>query len=48
MASITTIQTCKQLDPKEDWLTDLDAEVYETTLTLGNLTKIECKEIRQR
>ena len=43
MASITTIQTCKQLDPKEDWLTDLDAEVYETTLTLGNLTKIKNK-----
>ena len=43
MAFVTTIQTCKQLDPKEDWLTDLDVEVYETTLTLGNFTKIKNK-----
>ena len=43
MDSITTIQMCKQLDPKEEWITDLDAEVYETTLTLGNLTEITNK-----
>ena len=43
MASIATIQTCKQLEPKEEWLTDLDAKVCETTLTLGNLTEIKNK-----
>ena len=43
IASITTIQTCKKLDPKEDSLTDLDEEVYESTLTFGNLTEIKKK-----
>ena len=37
------IQTCKQLDPKEEWLVDLGAEIYETTLTLGNLIEIKNK-----
>jgi hypothetical protein len=41
MASTAIIQTCKQLNPKEEWLTDLDEEVYETTLTLGNLIEIK-------
>ena len=41
MASTTIIQTCKKLDPKEEWLVDLDAEIYETNLTLGNLTRIK-------
>ena len=43
MASVATTQTCKKLDPKEYWLTDLDAEVYETILTLGNLKEIKNK-----
>ena len=43
MASNAIIQTCKQLDPKEEWLVDLDAETYETTLSLGNLTEIKTK-----
>lgn len=43
MAAIPTIQTCKLLDPKEESITDLDAEVYETILTLGNLIEIKNK-----
>ena len=43
MATIATIQSCKSLDPKEDFIIDLDAEVYETVLTLGNLTEIKNK-----
>ena len=43
MASITTIQSCKSLDPKEDLITDLDAEIYETVPMLGNLTKTKNK-----
>ena len=43
MATIATVQSCKSLDPKEDSTTDLDAEVYETVLTLGNLTEIKNK-----
>lgn len=43
MASISTIQTCKLLDPKEDSITDLDAEVYETIMTLVNLREIKNK-----
>ena len=38
MATFTTIQTCKSLDPKKESISDLDAEIYETMLTLGNLT----------
>ena len=43
MHSIATIQTCKQLDLKEDWLIDLDAEVYEMPLILGNFIVIKNK-----
>ena len=43
MASSTIIQTCKKLNMKEEWLADLDAKIYETTLTPGNLTKIKNK-----
>ena len=43
MAAFTTIQTCKSLDPKEDSISNLDAEFYETMLTLGNLTEIKNK-----
>ena len=43
MASITTFQSCKSLDPKEEFITDLDTEIYETTKILGNLTEIENK-----
>ena len=43
MAAIATIQLCKSLDPKEDSITNLDAEVYEIVLTLGNLTEIKNK-----
>ena len=41
--AISTIQSCKLLDPKEDLITDLDAKVYETIMTLGNITKIKNK-----
>lgn len=40
LVAFMTIQTCKFLDPKEESILDLDAEIYETVLTLGNLTKI--------
>ena len=43
MVAIATIQSCKSLHPKEDSITDLDAEVFEIVLTLGNLTKIKNK-----
>lgn len=43
MASISSIQSCKSLDPKEYSITDLDVEVYETILMLGNLTEIKNK-----
>ena len=43
MVAFTTIQTCKSLDPKEESISDLDAEIYETVLTLGNLTEIKNK-----
>ena len=43
MDSAVTIQTCKQLYPKEEWLVDLDAKIYETTLTLGNFIEIKNK-----
>jgi hypothetical protein len=43
MATIPTIQTCKLLDLKEDSITNLNVEVYETVLTLGNLTEIKNK-----
>jgi len=41
MASTMIIQTCQQLDPKEEWLVDLDAKISKTILTLGNLTEIK-------
>ena len=43
MAAFTTIQTCMFLDPKEESISDLDVEIYETVLTLGNLKKIKNK-----
>lgn len=43
IAAIPTIQSCKLLDPKEDSITDLDAKVCETIMTLGNLTEIKKK-----
>lgn len=36
MAS-SAIKTCKQDDPKEEFLVDLDASIKENELTLGNL-----------
>ena len=43
MAAIATIQSCKSLDPKEYFITDLDAEIYEIVLMLENLTEIQNK-----
>ena len=43
MDSTTIIQSCKQLDPKEELLVDLDVGISKTILTLGNLTKIKNK-----
>lgn len=43
MAAIATIQTCKSLDPKEEFISDLDVEIYEIVLTLGNLIEIKNK-----
>lgn len=43
MAAIAIIQSCKSLDPKEDSITDLDAEVCEIVMTLGNLIEIKNK-----
>ena len=43
MVAISTIQTCKSLDPIEEFISDLDVEIYETILTLGNLTEIKNK-----
>ena len=40
MASTAIIQSCKQLDPKEEWLVYLDAEITETISTLENLIEI--------
>lgn len=41
MATITTIQSCKSLDSKEDFIIDLDVKIYETSLMLKNLTEIK-------
>ena len=43
MATFTPIQICKFWDPKEESISDLDVEIYETVLTLGNLIKIKNK-----
>ena len=43
MVAFTTIQTCKSLDPKEEFISDLDAEIYKSVLTLGNLIEIKNK-----
>ena len=43
MTAFTTIQTCKSFDPKEESISDLDAEIYETMLTLGNLMESKNK-----
>ena len=36
-----TIKTCKSIDPREDFLIDLDAFIQETNLTLGPLSQIK-------
>lgn len=41
MASIATIQNYKSLDPKEEFISDLDAEIYETVFTLRSLMEIK-------
>ena len=43
MAAIATIQMCKSLDPKEEFISDLDAKIYKTILIFGNLTEIKNK-----
>jgi len=43
MDSSTIIESCKHLEPKEEQLIDLDIGISETSLTLGNLTKIQNK-----
>ena len=40
MAS-STIKSCKLVDPKEEFLIDLDASIQENKLTLGTLDKIK-------
>lgn len=41
MASIATIHTYRLLDTKQDSIADLDVEVYETILTLGNIIEVK-------
>ena len=43
MNSSSVIQSCKQLDSKEEFIVDLDTRIVETVLTYGNLTKIKIK-----
>ena len=43
MASSEIIQSCKQLDSKEELLINLNAGLSKMILTLGNLTKIKNK-----
>ena len=40
MAS-SAIKTCKQADPKQEFLVDLDASIKENELTLGNVNQIK-------
>ena len=40
MASFA-IKTCKSIDPKEEWLVDLDTLIQESRLTLGTLDHIK-------
>ena len=40
MAS-TAIKTCKSVDPKEEFLVDLDASIQENRLTIGTLDQIK-------
>ena len=35
------IKSCKSIDPREDFLIDLDASIQETKLTLGSLSQIK-------
>ena len=35
------IKNCKSVDPKEDFLVDLDASIQEIVLTLGSLNQIK-------
>ena len=35
------IKTCKSIDPKAEYLVDLDASIQETMLTLGSLNQIK-------
>lgn len=35
------IKTCKSIDPKEEYLVDLDASIQESILTLGSLNQIK-------
>ena len=37
----TAIKTCKNADPKEELLIDLDATIKETELPLGTLSQIK-------
>ena len=36
-----TIKTCKSIDPKEEYLVDLDASITENKFTLGALNQIK-------
>ena len=40
MASLA-IKTCKSIDPKEEYLVDLDASITENKFTLGDLNQIK-------
>ena len=41
--SPSVIKFCKQLDPKEEHIVDLDTGIAKTFLIGGNLTEIKCK-----
>ena len=43
MNSSSIIKSYKQLDPKEEYIVDLDMGIAETILTYGNLTRIKSK-----
>ena len=43
MVAIVAIQTYKSLDPKEEFISDLDVEIYESVLTLGNIIEFKNK-----
>jgi len=41
MATAAFIQTCKMIDPNEEFLIDLDVCIKETKFTIGTLSQIK-------